>query len=75
MTLTIPYTFYPTALPHWIAWALFVSALAGGVAVAITRGQKRGWVSGAVAGFVSGAGFLLATMIVSMMITFFTHDV
>lgn len=23
MDLTIPYTFYPIALPHWIAWVLF----------------------------------------------------
>lgn len=28
MDLTIPYTFYPIALPHWIAWALFVTVVA-----------------------------------------------
>ena len=26
MDLTIPYTFYPIALPHWIAWTLFVAS-------------------------------------------------
>jgi hypothetical protein len=24
MDLTVPYTFYPLALPHWIAWTLFL---------------------------------------------------
>ncbi|MGH7535679.1 MAG: hypothetical protein ACREMG_08850 [Gemmatimonadales bacterium] len=28
MDLTIPYTFYPTALPGWISWMLFLAALA-----------------------------------------------
>ena len=27
MDLTVPYTFYPTALPHWIAWMLFLLAM------------------------------------------------
>jgi hypothetical protein len=31
MDLTVPYTFYPLALPHWIAWTLFALAvLCGG---------------------------------------------
>jgi len=33
MDTTIPYTFYPIAVPHWIAWELFMTALAGGVVV------------------------------------------
>jgi hypothetical protein len=75
MDVTIPYTFYPSALPHWIAWVLFVAAIAGGVGAGIARGQKRGWLSGAVAGVVGSAGFLLATTVLSMVIAFFTHDV
>jgi hypothetical protein len=30
MDLTIPYTFYPTAMPGWIAWVLFLMATLGG---------------------------------------------
>jgi hypothetical protein len=46
MDLTIPYTFYPIALPHSIAWTLFLIALVGGVIVGVLRGQGRGWLSG-----------------------------
>ena len=31
MDLTVPYTFYPIALPRWSAWTLFGLALLGGV--------------------------------------------
>jgi hypothetical protein len=34
MDLTIPYTFYPLALAHWIAWTLLLFAMLGGAAVA-----------------------------------------
>jgi hypothetical protein len=34
MDLTIPYTLYPLALPHWIAWTLLLFAMLGGAAVA-----------------------------------------
>jgi len=50
--LTIPYTFYPIALPHWIAWGLFLAAVAGGLAVGIVRGRERGGMSGFWAGVV-----------------------
>ena len=72
MDLTIPYTFYPSALPGWIAWTLFLSATALGTGVGIARG--RGWLSGLYAGVLGVAAFLVVSMVVSMIITFFVHD-
>jgi hypothetical protein len=75
MDLTIPYTFYPIALPPWIAWTLFLLALVGGMTVGVVRGQARGWLRGLGAGAIGTAAFLAATMAASMVITFFVHDV
>jgi 4-hydroxybenzoate polyprenyltransferase len=74
MDLTVPYTFYPLALPHWIAWTLFLLAVLCGAAVGIARGLGRGWLPGLRAGLVSAAGFLAAMMFASIVITFFVHD-
>jgi hypothetical protein len=74
MDPTIPYTFYPIALPHRIAWALFLAAAFGGLWIGIARGRRHGWLSGLVGGLMGGAGLLAATMIASMVITFFVHD-
>ena len=74
MDLTVPYTFYPIALPHWIAWTLFLLAMLGGAAVGTARGLGRGWLRGILAGVLGTIGFLAATMIASMVITFFVHD-
>jgi hypothetical protein len=74
MDLTIPYTFYPVALPHWIAWLLFLLAVAGGVGVGRLKGRVRGWRSGLGAGSIGLVGLLAASMVVSMIITFFVHD-
>jgi len=74
MDLTIPYTFYPMALPHSIAWTLFLVALAGGMAAGLVRGRTRGWLSGLGAALIGGMCILVATMFASMIITFFVHD-
>jgi hypothetical protein len=74
MDLTIPYTFYPIALPHWIAWLLFLIAIAGGGVAGITRGRAGGLVKGIAAALIVGAGILIGTMVASMLITFFVHD-
>jgi hypothetical protein len=74
MDLTVPYTFYPLALPHWIAWTLFLFAMLGGVAVGMARGRGQGWLRGTLTGVFGTIGFLAATMIASMVITFFVHD-
>jgi hypothetical protein len=72
--LTIPYTFYPVALPHWIAWVLFLIAIAGGAIAGITRGRAGGLVRGSVAALIVGVGLLIGTAVASMVITFFVHD-
>ena len=74
MDLTVPYTFYPSALPHWIAWTLFGVAVLGGTAIGIVRGLRRGWLRGLRAGVVGTLGLLAATMVASMVITFLVHD-
>ena len=74
MELTIPYTFYPTALPHWIAWVLFLCAIVGGTVSGVIGGRRRGWKRGVGAGLIGGVGFLALTMVAGMIITFFTHD-
>jgi hypothetical protein len=46
MDLTIPYTFFPLALPTWIAWTLFFVATVGGITIGVARGSGRGWRAG-----------------------------
>jgi hypothetical protein len=75
MDLTMPYTFYPLALPHWIAWTLFLVAMSGGIAAGVARGRGRGWPSGLRAGLIGGVGLLVVTVVVSMVITFFVRPV
>jgi hypothetical protein len=75
MDLTIPYTFYPLALPHEIAWGLFLVAVCGGVVAGLIAGGRRGWVSGLHFGLVGVVTFLILSMIASMVITFFVHDI
>ena len=74
MDLTVPYTFYPLALPHWIAWTLFLFAMLGGAAVGVVQASRRGWLLGLRAGALGILGFVAATMVASMVITFFVHD-
>ena len=74
MDLTVPYTFYPVALPHWIAWTLFGLAILGGGAVGIVQGLGRGWLRGIQAGLLGTLGILVATILASMVITFLVHD-
>jgi hypothetical protein len=74
MDLTVPYTFYPIALPHWIAWTLFSLAVLGGVLVGIAGGRGGSRLRAILTGVLGGVGFLAATIIASMIITFFVHD-
>jgi hypothetical protein len=74
MDLTIPYTFYPLALPHWMAWTFFAVAMLCGCAVGVVRGVRRGWIRGIQAGVFGITGFLAATVLASMVVTFFLHD-
>jgi len=74
MDLTIPYTFYPTALPHGLAWGLFGVAILGALAASVEIGRvKRPWVGLLV--FVPVLlGLLVVTIVGGMVITFFIHD-
>ena len=74
MDLTIPYTFYPAALPHWIAWTLFTLAILGGGAMGLSQRSRYGWLRVAGAATVGTLGCLVVTVIASMVITFFVHD-
>jgi len=74
MDLTIPYTFYPAALPHWIAWTLFTLAILGGGAIGLSQRSRYRWPGVAGAATVSMLGCLVVTIIASMVITFFVHD-
>ena len=74
MDLTIPYTFYPIALPHWIAWVFFSAVLLGAATAAVLGARRGGWARGLRAGAIAGAALLVASMIGSMVVTFFVHD-
>jgi hypothetical protein len=74
MDLRIPYTFYPIALPHWIAWTLFTLAILGGGAIGLSQQPQSGWLRSARAAIIGTLGSLLVTVIASMVITFFVHD-
>jgi hypothetical protein len=74
MDLTIPYTFYPLALPHWMAWVLFILAILGGVAAGFRQDARHGWPRRLGVGLLGTSGCLLGTIIASMVITFFLHD-
>jgi hypothetical protein len=41
MDLRLPYTFYPIALPHWIAWTLFLSAIVAGAGIGVVARVTR----------------------------------
>jgi fluoride ion exporter CrcB/FEX len=75
MDLTIPYTFYPVALPDCMAWALFLLAIVGGAAAGVARGRVQGWMSCLRTGLLGALGLLIVTMVASMVIAFFVHDV
>ena len=74
MDWTIPYTFYPSALPGWISWVLFLTAIGGGCFFGFYFTRRHGWFVGLVVLLISTAAFLIASMIISMVITFFVHD-
>ena len=74
MDLPIPYNIYPVALPHWIAWTLFLTVIAGTVIATVIRGRTWGWVRGVGAGVIWGLGLLVLSMVASMVIMFFVHD-
>ena len=73
MDLTLPYTLYPTVLPHWLAWGFFLFAImtAIGVSAMIARVRKP-WV-GLVVFPPDLVGLLIFTMACSMVVAFILH--
>jgi hypothetical protein len=69
-----PYTFYPRVLPHWMAWAFFLIAMAGGIGLGIAHGRARGWLGGVGVGVSGAAALLVVTVAVTMIVAFFVHD-
>ena len=74
MDLTIPYTFYPMALPGWMSWMLFGLALASGCFWGSLVGRRRGLWYGIGASAGGTALLLFVSMVVGVVITFFIHD-
>ena len=75
MDLTIPYTFYPSALPEWLAWVLFLAALFGAIGVGVLLVRMQRPMIGILVVIPAFAIFLITSMTVSMILTFFLHDV
>ena len=74
MDLTIPYTFYPRVLPHWMSWLFFSVALAAGVVMGVRFGRKHGWLRGASVGLAAATFMLFVTVFASMIVTFLRYD-
>jgi formate-dependent nitrite reductase membrane component NrfD len=75
MDLTVPYTFYPLALPHWVAWTLFLASVTAGAVVGAAITWSRGWRAGLLMGSTYLVLFLVVTMGLAMIITLFVHDI
>jgi hypothetical protein len=74
MDLTIPYTFYPSALPHGLAWGLFGLAVLGALVTSFGVARvKKPWV-GLLLFVPILLGLLIATVPCSIVIMFFLHD-
>jgi hypothetical protein len=74
MDLTIPYTLYPSALPHGVAWGLFALAVAGSLAASVAVARVKRWWLGLLLFIPVLVGLLLATVLCSVVIMFFFHD-
>ncbi|MGB6045294.1 MAG: hypothetical protein WBF93_19210 [Pirellulales bacterium] len=75
MDLSIPYTFYPSALPASLAWVLFLTALFGAGGIGLLLGRKRNTAVGFLAAIPAFALLLFISMVFSMVLMFFIHDV
>lgn len=74
MDLTLPYTLYPTVLPHTISWLLFILAV---IATLLTTGfmkKQRHLGLRILLFFPVLIGYLFVSMLCGMVITFFIHD-
>ena len=74
MDLTIPYTFYPSALPHGVAWGLFTFAVLGSFFTSIAVSKAKSPLVGLLLFVPIASSFLVFTIVCSIVITFFIHD-
>ena len=75
MDLSIPYTFYPSALPASLVWVLFLAALLCAFNIGLLLGRMRNTVVGFLAAIAAFPLFLIISVVISMVIMFFIHDV
>ena len=74
MDLTIPYTFYPTALPHRLAWVLFSLAVGGSLLVCVALAANKKTRLSLLLFFPLLIVLLFVSMVCSGAIVFFMHD-
>lgn len=75
MDWSIPQTFYPSALPGPVTWALFLLALSVAGGASWMTARRRGWKIALLLLGPITACTVFASMIVSMVLAFFVHDV
>ena len=74
MDLTIPYTFYPSALPHRLAWVLFSLAVGGSLIVCVAIAADKKTRLSVLLFFPLLVAFLIVSIVCSVVIMFFTHN-
>ena len=74
MDLTIPYTLYPSALPHWLAWVLASLALGGSVMVCVKIAANKKRRLSLFLFFPLLVFFLIVSAGCSVVVMFFIHD-
>jgi len=74
MDLTIPYTFYPSAMPHRLAWLLFLLAIGTPLIVCATIAASKRTRLSLILFFPLLVAFVIISMVCGMIITFFTHN-
>jgi len=74
MDLTIPYTFYPTALPHWLAWVLFSLAVGGSLVVCLALAVRKKTRLSLLLFFPLLIVLLFVSMVGSGIVMFFISD-
>ena len=74
MELTIPYTLYPYALPHWLAWVLFSLSIGGSFIVSVMITARKKTRLSVLLFFPLLAVSLIVSIVCSVAIMFFIHD-
>ena len=75
MDLTIPYTLYPTALPHTLAWGLFTAAFVSTGFVSYVIGKRRSLKSAILLFLPVFFAFLVLSILLAVIYMLFGHNV